>query len=284
VKIGTGLPNQVRNVRPDLIPGWAARAEDAGFSALSTVGRFAYPGVSDTVALAAAAGATSRIGLLSGVMLATTWPAPLLAKELAGIDAVSGGRLRAGIGVGIRPDDFVAEGYGLAGRGARLDRDLETFREIWRGKAVGGGPNPAVPAGTREVPILFGAFAPKAMDRMARWGEGYIGGSLPPPAVAPTFDAARDAWQRAGREGSPWLVALSYFALGDPEAGKANIYDYYIGAGEEFATMIAGAVCTTPAELKAVLSAYGDLGADEIMFNSATDDPDEIARLADVVL
>jgi hypothetical protein len=70
MQIGTGLPNQVRNMRPDVIPAWAAQAEGAGFSRLSAGGRYAYPGVSDTVTLAAAAAATSRIGLMSGVMLA----------------------------------------------------------------------------------------------------------------------------------------------------------------------------------------------------------------------
>jgi hypothetical protein len=56
--------------RPAVIPEWAAAAEETGFSALGTIGRVAYPGVMDTVALAAAAGATSTIGLLSNVMVA----------------------------------------------------------------------------------------------------------------------------------------------------------------------------------------------------------------------
>jgi alkanesulfonate monooxygenase SsuD/methylene tetrahydromethanopterin reductase-like flavin-dependent oxidoreductase (luciferase family) len=94
MKIGIGLPNQVRNVNPVIIPEWAAKSEQAGFSTLGTVGRIAYPGVMDTVALAAAAGATSTIGLLSSVLLAPVWPASLLAKEAAGIDGVSGGRSR----------------------------------------------------------------------------------------------------------------------------------------------------------------------------------------------
>ena len=46
-------------------PEWAAAAEEAGFSALGTIGRVAYPGVMDTVTLAAAAGVTSTIGLLN---------------------------------------------------------------------------------------------------------------------------------------------------------------------------------------------------------------------------
>ena len=243
MQIGIGLPNQVRNVRADVIPGWAGRAEEAGFWTLSTVGRYAYPGLADTVALAAAAGTTSRIGLMSGVLLATIWPAPLLAKELASIDGVSGGRLTLGLGAGIRPDDFVVEGYGMTGRGARFDGDLETFHNIWQGDPVGSGPNPAVPAGTRQIPLLVGGFAPAALDRMARWGEGYIGGSLPAPMIAPTFDAASQAWQGAGRTGSPRLVALAYYALGEPDTGKRNVYDYYNVAGNDMANTIAGAVC-----------------------------------------
>src|SRR5262244_841845 len=104
MQIGIGLPNQVRDVRPAVIPEWASQAEKAGFSTLGTIGRIAYPGVMDTVALAAAAGATSTIGLVSTVMLTPVWPSTLIGKELAGIQGVSGGRLTVGIGVGGRPD------------------------------------------------------------------------------------------------------------------------------------------------------------------------------------
>lgn len=97
MKIGVGLPNQVRNVRPVVIPEWASRAEKAEFSTLGSVGRVAYPGVMDTVALAASAGATSTIGLISNILIAPAWPPVLLAKEAAGIDAVSGGRLRSAL-------------------------------------------------------------------------------------------------------------------------------------------------------------------------------------------
>jgi alkanesulfonate monooxygenase SsuD/methylene tetrahydromethanopterin reductase-like flavin-dependent oxidoreductase (luciferase family) len=280
MRIGTGLPNQVRNMRPDVVPAWAKLAEDAGFELLTTVGRQAYPGLSDTVALAAAGAVTNRIELFSGLLLATTWPGPLLAKEVAGIDAISGGRLTLGVGVGQRPDDFVADGYGTEGRGARLDRDLETYRQIWRGESVGGGSNAAVPEGTREIPLMFGGFAPAALDRMARWGVGYIGGSLPASMAGPSFDAAREAWRRAGRAGSPRLLALAYCALGDSEKGKANVYDYY-SVAPEFADIVVGAVCDTPAKVKETISAYADLGVDEISFNPGTDDIDEVRRLAE---
>ena len=124
MKIGTGMPNQVPSMPSDTIPAWAHLAEESGFASLTTVGRQAYPGLPDTIALAGAAAVTHRIELISGVLLAATWPAPLLARELAGIDGMSGGRLTFGLAAGQRPDDFIAEGYGSRGRGARLDRDL----------------------------------------------------------------------------------------------------------------------------------------------------------------
>ncbi|MEU4247685.1 LLM class flavin-dependent oxidoreductase [Amycolatopsis sp. NPDC026612] len=284
MKIGIGLPNQVRGMRPDVIPTWAAKAEEAGFSTLGTVGRIAYPGVTDTVALAAAAGATSRIGLISNVLLGTVWPPVLLAKEIAGIDGVSGGRLTLGIGIGGREDDFVADGLGPKGLGKRIDADLEVYRDVWGGKPVGGGTNPAVPPGTRQVPLLFGGFAPKALARMAKWGEGYVGGSVPPEMVAGAFDQARAAWREAGREGEPRLVAITYFALGEPDTGRGNVHDYYSYLGDDSAGFISSGVRTTPDAVREAVQAFGDLGADELIFNPGTDDLDDIARLAELVL
>jgi alkanesulfonate monooxygenase SsuD/methylene tetrahydromethanopterin reductase-like flavin-dependent oxidoreductase (luciferase family) len=284
MKIGIGLPNQVRDVRPRVIPEWAAAAEEAGFSTLGTVGRVAYPGVMDTVALAAAAGVTSRIELLSSVLIAPVWPATLLAKEAAGIDGISGGRLTLGVGVGGRPDDFVAHGYGTKDRGKRLDSDLEVYRQVWQGKPVGGGDNPAVTPGAREIPLLFGAGAPAALERMARWGQGYIGASFPPDMVAGAFDSARDAWRKAGREGSPQLVAIAYFAFGDAEAGRAKIYDYYSVFGDEIASVVANGVRASVQAVKEAVKAYEGLGADELIFNPSIDDIDEVSRLAEIVL
>jgi alkanesulfonate monooxygenase SsuD/methylene tetrahydromethanopterin reductase-like flavin-dependent oxidoreductase (luciferase family) len=283
MKIGIGLPNQVRNVNASVIPAWAAQAEQAGFSTLATIGRIAYPGVMDTVALAAAAGATSTIGLMSSVVLGPVWPATLLAKEIASIDGVSGGRLTLGISVAIREDDFVVEGLSPRGRGRRFDQDLETYRKVWRGDPVGGGGNSAVPEGTRQVPMLFGAASPAAFARMARWGEGYIGPSVAPAMVGWAFDGARQAWQDAGREGSPRLVGSIYFSLGDPEKGRSDIYEYY-SVLPDFLGMVMEGIATTPDEVRQAVRAYEDMGVDEVILAAGTDDLKEIARLADIVL
>jgi alkanesulfonate monooxygenase SsuD/methylene tetrahydromethanopterin reductase-like flavin-dependent oxidoreductase (luciferase family) len=284
MKIGIGLPNQVRGTRPTVIPGWAALAEQAGFSTLGTVGRIAYPGVMDTVALAAAAATTTTIGLFSNVMLGPVWPPVLLAKETAAIDAVSGGRLTLGLGVGGRPDDFTVDGLGMAGRGRRFDQDLATYHHVWKGQPVGDGPNPAVTQEARAIPLMFGGSVPAAFERVARWGTGYVGGSVPAPMVAPAFEATRAAWTSARRAGAPRLVAIAYFALGDTEQGRANVWDYYSISGDEIARLITDGVADGPAQVKDTVAAFADIGADELILNPTVGNPEEITRLADIVL
>jgi alkanesulfonate monooxygenase SsuD/methylene tetrahydromethanopterin reductase-like flavin-dependent oxidoreductase (luciferase family) len=283
VKIGIGLPNQVRGTRPTVIPGWARRAEQAGFSTLSTVGRIAYPGVMDTVALAAAAAATTSIGLFSNIMLGPVWPPVLLAKETAAIDAISGGRLTLGLGVGIRPDDFVVDGLAMAARGPRLDADLSVYRDVWTSKPVGGGPNPAVTPAAREIPLMFGGTVQASFQRVARWGAGYVGAPVPAPRVTVAFEAARTAWAKAGREGSPSLAAVAHFALGDTEQGRANVWDYYRITGGKGARLLAEGMAAGPGQVKDTMTAFADIGADELIFLPAVGDLEEITRLAVVV-
>jgi alkanesulfonate monooxygenase SsuD/methylene tetrahydromethanopterin reductase-like flavin-dependent oxidoreductase (luciferase family) len=153
---------------------------------------------------------------------------------------------------------------------------------VWRGATVGGNLNPAVPQGTREVPLLFGAASPVALARMARWGEGYISPSVPPAMAAQPFDAARRAWQEAGREGSPRLVGLVYFTLGDTEAGRSNVYDYY-SVAPKFGNVAVSGVADTAVKVREAVKRYADLGADEVIFNPGTDDLADVARLAEIV-
>jgi alkanesulfonate monooxygenase SsuD/methylene tetrahydromethanopterin reductase-like flavin-dependent oxidoreductase (luciferase family) len=266
-----------------LIPHWAAQAEQAGFAALGTVGRVAYPGIMDTVALSAAAGATSSIELISTVLIGPVWPEVLLAKELAGIDAVSGARLTVGLGVGQRADDFVAEGLGLAGRGTRLDEAVSTFLRVWSGNPVGGGTNPAVRPGTRMPPLLMGGFSPPAFRRMAARGEGYIAGTVPPPMVGEAFDAARAAWTGAGRPGTPRLVATCYFVFGDTDTGRANTADYYAGNGP-LVDLVVSSIRVGADQIRDEVKEIEDLGADELILLPCLADPSEVDQLAETVL
>jgi alkanesulfonate monooxygenase SsuD/methylene tetrahydromethanopterin reductase-like flavin-dependent oxidoreductase (luciferase family) len=285
MKIGIGLPTQIRDMDPAIIPRWAARAEEAGFSTLATVGRIAYPGVMDTVALAGAAAATSSIALSSNIMLTTVWPPVLLAKELASINAMSGGRLTLGVGIGgNRPDDFVVDGLPARGLGRRIDHDLETYHSVWRCEPVGGGINPAVPTGTQTIPLLFGGMADASYRRMAIWGEGYIAGALPAQLIEPAFEAARQAWRAFRRHGTPRLVAIGYFVCGDADRGRHNVRDYYLAAGSDSAEIMAKTVNAGAGEVRAAIDAFAAIGADELILHPAVADLDELSRLADIVM
>src|SRR5437588_6447833 len=136
--IGFGLPNSVRNADGRNLVEFARRAEAAGFSALATIDRIAFPSYESLVTLAAAAAVTERVGLFTNVLLGPTRNPVLLAKEAASVDRLSGGRLRLGLGVGGREDDFTAVGAGFHDRGKRFDRDLDLTRRVWAGELLEG--------------------------------------------------------------------------------------------------------------------------------------------------
>src|SRR5690606_14685214 len=109
-QIGIGLPNTIPGTPGRLLVEWARRAEAAGFSTLATIDRVVYPNYDSLIALAAAAGATERIRLMTNILLAPTRNPVLLAKEAASVDQISQGRLILGLATGSRANDFQASG------------------------------------------------------------------------------------------------------------------------------------------------------------------------------
>jgi len=157
VKIGIGIPNTVPGTPGRLLLDWARRAEERGFSGLATLDRVIYPSYDSLAVLAAAAGATSRIELMTNILLAPVYPPVLLAKSAASIDQLSGGRLTLGVAPGARLDDYAAVGQDFHTRGQLFDDALEVLHRAWSGEPVG-------PGGTRQRP----ATRPTAR----RWRSG----------------------------------------------------------------------------------------------------------------
>jgi len=102
--------------------------------------------------------------------------------------------------------------------------------------------------------------------------------------AGPAFERARAARKEAGREGSPYLVALPYIAFDDIDTGRVNVHDYYLPAGPEGARAKASQVSGGAEAVRATVKAFEDLGADELMLNPTTDDIDEVTRQAETVL
>lgn len=285
MQIGIGLPNPIPGTPGNVLVEWARRAEARGFSSLATIDRIAYPSYEPLIALSAAGAVTSRIGLMTNILLTPTRSPILLAKMAAGVDQISRGRLTLGLGVGSREDDFIAVEMDFKTRGKRMDRDLELMHQAWKGEPVAGSSKAITPIPVKDqrVPVLIGGTADESFARMARWGVGWTVGGGGPERAAPFLDKARQAWREAGHTGSPHLVALTYFALGpNASAGEGYIMDYYGPA--PFAQIMAKNLARTPEALRALAQQYADVGFDELIIDPTIADLNQVDLLADAVL
>jgi alkanesulfonate monooxygenase SsuD/methylene tetrahydromethanopterin reductase-like flavin-dependent oxidoreductase (luciferase family) len=283
MRIGIGLPNTVPGVGGAGLVDWARRAEERGFSTLGTIGRVAWPGYEELVALTAAAVATGRIELMTNILLAPTRDPVLLAKQTASLDQLAGGRLVLGLGVGVREDDFTATGTTFADRGRRMDATLDLLQRAWRGEPVAGSAKPIGPPLTHPdgIPILIGGGSVAAIARVVRWGAGWTSGGGGPEMTAAAAAKVRAAWQAAGRAGAPRIVALQYFALGPhAETGSAAYLRDYYGAFPFVEATIKN-LTRTPALVRDIVSRFADAGVDEVIFGPTIAEPDQVDRLAD---
>jgi alkanesulfonate monooxygenase SsuD/methylene tetrahydromethanopterin reductase-like flavin-dependent oxidoreductase (luciferase family) len=285
MEVGIGLPNSVLGASGGVFPDWARRAEERGFAGLSTIDRVAYPSYDSLTSLAAAAGATERIRLVTGILLGPLYPPALLAKTSASLAAISGGRFTLGLAVGGRPDDFEVTGRSLHTRGRDLDAELELLHRAWAGESVTSSPGPvAPPVPGGRVPVMFGGNTEAAVRRTVRWGQGWIAGGGPPEMAAPMNDQVRSAWKEANREGEPRLGALAYFALGDEAVrrGAENLKHYYAFLGD-FAQQIADSMLTTPEAVRDAVGAFETVGTTELYLDPACPTLDQVDRLADAL-
>jgi alkanesulfonate monooxygenase SsuD/methylene tetrahydromethanopterin reductase-like flavin-dependent oxidoreductase (luciferase family) len=280
VDISIGLPNTLDHTGP-LMGDWARRAEERGFTSLGTIDRIVYPNYDTITSLAVAAGATSRIGLLSGILLAPLYPPVWLAKAAASLDAMSGGRLTIGVGVGGRADDFTAMGVPMEQRGRIMDRTLEMMRTVFAGEALPGDAFPVASHGRPK--LLIGGTSDAAVRRTTQYGQGWIAGGGGPDQIGPMIDKVRRAWHDAGRDGAPRIAALAYYGLTDETVSRRSLQTYYGFLGD-FAGMIADSALRTPQRLREAVKAYEAVGVDELIFDPTVPALDEVDRLADVVL
>lgn len=283
MNIGLGLPI----TDPASLPAWAQRAEAGPFTTVGLLDRLVYDNPEPLVTLAAIAGATTRIRVQTEVLLAPLRQPALLAKQAATLDRVSGGRFALGLGVGDarRQDDHLAAGTEVRGRGRRLDEQMAIMRRIWSGHPYGEGAGPIGPSPARAggPEVLFGGFQPAALERVARWGDGFLA-AAPPAWAGNLFRAVEHAWQAAGRSGRPRLVAQANVALGPQHViddARDALTGYYAFTGDT--SRATEAMFTTPGQVHAALAQFADLGADEVMLYCWARDIDQVDRLAALV-
>jgi alkanesulfonate monooxygenase SsuD/methylene tetrahydromethanopterin reductase-like flavin-dependent oxidoreductase (luciferase family) len=284
--IGIGLPATIPGTRGSLVLDWAKRADSGPFSSLGILDRLVYPNYEPLITLAAAAAVTSRVRLVTTVLIGPLRRAGVLAKQAATIDALSGGRLTLGLGVGAREDDFRAAPAPFHDRGRRFEEQLEIMRRVWSGQPVSNevGPIGPPPARAGGPELLIGGYSPAAIRRVGRWADGFVsGGVRDPEQVRQLFDLAEESWRAEGREGRPRLVASLYYALG-PNAARGgdyirHYYSYFGPAADDMARSIP----SSPETLDNLIGGFGEVGADEVVCWPTVAQLEQVDRLAEVV-
>lgn len=176
------------------------------------------------VALGTAATVTSRITLGTAVALPVEHDPISLAKTIASLDHLSGGRVALGVGFGWNTDELADHHVPAGHRRSVLSEYLAAMRSLWTddeasfdGEWVKFGPSWAWPKPAQpHIPTVLGAAG---TDRNFRWIAKHADGWLSTPGEQDVEDrvpALRQAWQDAGRDGEPRIVLLS----GKPDADR----------------------------------------------------------------
>lgn len=191
----------------------------------STDGAFFAPPETDwydwVVTLSYLAATTSRVRLGVGVAVLPHRQPVVLAKQLATLDRLSGGRVAFGMGVGWLAEEFAALGIPFRERGARTDAALEVMRQVWTGAPAAGEYGPfTIPDGVHSMPtpvqprppVLVGGESPAALRRAAVRGDGWFGtiagGRMPPAHLHQVVARLRDQRRAAGLDPATLDVTL----------------------------------------------------------------------------
>jgi len=166
--------------------------------------------------LAFIAGTTTSLRLGTGVVVGPHHHPLVLAKRLATIDQLSGGRMTLGVGVGWMREELAATGVEFSTRGRRLDELIAAMRQVWSGgpasfdgeffafDSVRSEPQPFQPGG---VPIHIGGHSPAAARRAGQMGDGFHPLGLDDVLLSERWDLVCRTAVAAGRD--PEKIELS---------------------------------------------------------------------------
>src|SRR6476659_6408776 len=217
VDIGTG-PSAIRDyaqaaeglgyshlVAPDHVLGANPAADHGGRRVGTTANAYHDP----FVLFGFLAGCTQRIGFSVGVLILAQRQAVLVAKQAASLDQLSDGRFRLGIGVGWNEVEFIGLNENFHNRGKRSEEQVQVMQKLWAEPHVGfkgrwhaiedAGINPRPASG--KVPVWFGGHHERTLERIAKFGDGWMPNAYPPDQSAlDVFGQLRRLTEQAGRD------------------------------------------------------------------------------------
>lgn len=204
LRIGAKLPSSGAGAHDVPLRSLARKAEEAGFDSLwvsdhvvmprhvssrypfSRDGTMSWqpeePWYDALVSMATAAAVTHRVEIGVGVLIVPMRNPLILAKQIASLDALSGGRVTLGAGAGWLEEEFRALNAPFEERGSRLDEWIEIMRDCWSGTPQFEGYRHyhvsdqvlSYPTPAHRVPVLIGGMSPAALRRVARLGDGWF--------------------------------------------------------------------------------------------------------------
>jgi probable F420-dependent oxidoreductase len=192
-----------------------------------------YPFYEPVTTLAAIASITSRIRL-SAIVIAPLRPAVFLAKQLATLDVLSGGRVDIGFGVGWQKEEYDGCGVPWEGRFARMEEQIAVCRELWSqapasyaGRTVAferlySLPFPVQPGG---IPFWFGLPpTPRSFERIARLGGGWYPMIQDPGVLRPAIERLRTAYREHGRDPAALTVRVVLLPSAKRTDGRPDLH------------------------------------------------------------
>ena len=270
--------------RLDDIAAEAREAEALGYQFISTGEHvfFHGPTANGLISLAAAAGATEHIKLMSTITLVPLYPPALLAKQVASLDVVSDGRFHLGVGVGGEfAKEFEACGVPVHERGARTDEALEVMQRLWtendvtfdgRFTKLSGMTLMPKPAQEPHPPVWISGRSDAAMRRAARFGSGWLPYMYTPEKLAQSIETIDGHASEVGREGSVKPGLFMFFAVHeDGERGlQMAAQRLSVQYNQDFSALVGKyALAGSPDDCIAHLREYIDAGARTVILNSA---------------
>ena len=230
-----GADDHVIGPNPDRPGGWTEWVTNS------------TPFVEPFVLFSFMAGATTRLEFATCVLLLPQRQTVLVAKQAAGLDQLSGGRLRLGLGVGWNHVEYQALGEDFRTRGRRLDEQIEVLRALWTRDSVAfEGQWHSIPdAGLcpppvqRPIPLWFGGNAPVAVRRAARVGDGWMPLFLTPADAAPALAVLDEALAANGRDRSSFGFEVRIpYGTGDADEWRARL-EGWRAVGATHASLVA---------------------------------------------
>src|SRR5919199_758429 len=270
VRSGLMLPSLGAGVGPEELVRAAQRAEQLGYANLWVAERLLYPvaprspypvtpdgslpsyykhALTPIETLTYVASQTQRIGLGTSVLLMPLHNPVMLARQIATLDVLSGGRVRVGLGQGWSLDEREAGGGPMNQLGARADEYVQVLKRIWTTDPAEFAGNyytlpksilQPKPLQQPHPPIYMAGFVPSALARVGRLAAGWMPSGVPLAVMGPMMDQVRQRARAAGRDPEALeLPVWAFLDIQDRAAGEGR--PDFVGSWDEIQRDVATA-------------------------------------------